>query len=62
MGYTPKHAKPAALRNTAASETATDNRRHGLFAIGEPRRGRHAASVRPGESAARHDLRNGKAA
>ena len=39
MGYTPKHAKPASLNNNA-----TANRRHALFAINGPSRGRHAVS------------------
>jgi hypothetical protein len=37
MGYTPKHAKPASLRETAPASS----RRHGLFAISEPSKGRH---------------------
>lgn len=46
MGYTPKHAKPGSPkdRDTAARDGATAGRRHGLFAIGEPSRGRHAAA------------------
>ena len=35
MGYTPKHAKPASLKDAALS--------HGLTAINAPSIGRHAA-------------------
>ena len=41
-GYTPKHAKPASLRDTAA---AASSRQHGLFAMSEPSKGRHTAAI-----------------
>ena len=43
MGYTPKHAKPASLREPAPASS----RRHGLFTISEPSKGRHTAAVGP---------------
>lgn len=39
MGYTPKHAKPVSVKDAAPV-----SRRNGLFAISEPRKGRHTAT------------------
>ncbi|MGH3168199.1 MAG: hypothetical protein ACRDN0_20245 [Trebonia sp.] len=43
MGYTPRHAKPASLRDAALS--------HSLFTINTPSVGRHAASGSTAEAA-----------
>jgi hypothetical protein len=60
MGYTPKHAKPASPRETAPASS----RRHGLFAISGPSKGRHTATAgtRRGEGTVAPEARTAKAA
>ena len=60
MGYTPKHAKPASPRETAPASS----RRHGLFAISEPSKGRHTttAGPRPAGGSAASEVPPAKAA